>query len=199
MSPDRYEEGSFPRRLARLVAGLLAGAALVLGAGCHKASGPKEPEPAASIRLTSPAFKDGESIPKKYTADGENVSPPLRWEEPPRGAQSFALICEDPDAPGGTFYHWVLFNLPADARELKEGVPPTGELPDGARQGKNSFDKVGYGGPSPPEGKPHRYVFKLFALDRKLDLSAGATRDQLVTAMKGHALAGGQLTGKYGR
>jgi Raf kinase inhibitor-like YbhB/YbcL family protein len=152
-----------------------------------------------SIELTSPAFGEGEPIPKQYTGDGKDVSPALRWSGVPDGSRSFALVCEDPDAPRGTWVHWVLFNLPAEARELAEGVPPRESLENGARQGKNDFGKIGYGGPAPPRGKPHRYFFKLHALDANLDLKAGATRNQLLDAMKGHVLAEGQLVGKYGR
>jgi Raf kinase inhibitor-like YbhB/YbcL family protein len=152
-----------------------------------------------SIELTSTAFQEGQTIPKQYTGDGRDLSPPLKWGDPPAGTRSLALIVEDPDAPRGTFTHWVLFNLPAEARELGEGVPPKPTLPDGAMQGINDFGKVGYGGPSPPPGKPHRYVFKLYALDTPLDLGPGATRQQLLQAMDGHVLDEGQLMGRYGR
>ncbi len=146
-----------------------------------------------SLELTSPAFQNGQTIPRQYTGDGRNVSPPLRWTDPPAGTQSFALICEDPDAPRGTFTHWVAFNLPAESRGLDEGVSP------GGVEGKNDFGKSGYGGPAPPRGKPHRYYFKLHALDQRLDLKANATREQLVAAMKGHVLAEADLMGTYGR
>jgi Raf kinase inhibitor-like YbhB/YbcL family protein len=152
-----------------------------------------------SLQVTTTAFKEGETIPKQYTGDGDNQSPPLRWPDPPDGTKSFALICEDPDAPHGTFVHWVLFNVPAKARELPEGVPPRETLADGARQGKNGFNKIGYGGPAPPKGKPHRYYFKLYALDATLDLPAGATADQVRTAVAGHVLAEGQLMGRFQR
>jgi len=123
----------------------------------------------------------------------------LRWSEPPSGTKSFALICDDPDAPRGTWVHWVLFNLPAQLRELQEGSPTTETLGNGAKQGKNDFGNVGYGGPAPPKGKPHRYSFKLYALDANVDLTPGATKAQLTNAMKGHILAEGQLAGNYGR
>jgi Raf kinase inhibitor-like YbhB/YbcL family protein len=152
-----------------------------------------------TIEVTSTAFKDGATIPQEFTADGRNVSPPLAWGEPPAGAQGFALICEDPDAPRGTWTHWVLFDLPAAAPSLTQGVPTTETLEDGAGQGTNSFGKVGYGGPSPPPGKPHRYYFKLYALDKRLGLDSRTTRDQLLKAMSGHVLDEGQLMGKYGR
>jgi Raf kinase inhibitor-like YbhB/YbcL family protein len=151
------------------------------------------------IRLTSSAFAEGGTIPKKHTCDGADVSPPLVWDNVPEGTRSFVLICDDPDAPMGTWVHWVLFNLPADARSLPEGVAPDRELPNGARQGTNDFRKIGYGGPCPPPGKPHRYFFKLYALDTALDLPAGSTKAQVLKAMEEHVLAEGQLMGRYGR
>lgn len=152
-----------------------------------------------TIELTSPAFPAGGTIPKPHTGDGTDRSPPLHWSAPPEGTKSLALICDDPDAPRGNWVHWVLFNLPATARELDEGVPTTEVLDSGAKQGKTDFGKVGYGGPAPPKGKPHRYFFKLYALDVTLDLPAGATKAQLVEAMKGHILAEGEVMGNYGR
>jgi Raf kinase inhibitor-like YbhB/YbcL family protein len=151
------------------------------------------------IELNSTAFGEGETIPKQYTGDGKDVAPPLRWSDPPQGTKSFALVCDDPDAPRGIWVHWVLFNLPGDRRELDEAVPAQRELAGGAKQGKNDFGKLGYGGPAPPRGKPHRYFFKLYALDTLLDLPAGAPKDQLLAAMQGHVLAEGQLMGRYGR
>jgi Raf kinase inhibitor-like YbhB/YbcL family protein len=151
------------------------------------------------IELASTAFRDGEAIPPPYTGDGRDVSPPLRWSDPPAGTKSFALICDDPDAPAGTWVHWLLFNLPAQQRQLEESAPPQETLAGGARQGKNDFGKSGYGGPAPPPGKPHRYFFKLYALDTLLDLAPGASKSQLVAAMKGHVLPEGQLVGRYGR
>lgn len=152
-----------------------------------------------SIQVSSPAFAEGDRIPVKHTADGDDVSPELRWSGAPPNTKSFALVCEDPDAPRGNWTHWVLFNIPADKTNLAEGVSKEKELPDGARQGKNDFGKIGYGGPSPPKGKPHRYFFKLYALDVAVDLTPGATKAQLMNAMKGHILAEGQLVCNYGR
>ena len=152
-----------------------------------------------SIELTSPAFQSGGTIPTQYTGDGADLSPPLQWSEPPQGTRSFALICDDPDAPQATWVHWVLFNLPPGIRELKEGLPPVNVLINGAKQGKNDFGNIGYGGPAPPKGKPHRYFFKLYALSKAVDLSLGATKSQLVDAMKEQVLAEGQLIGMYGR
>ena len=149
--------------------------------------------------LTSTAFAEGQTIPRRFTGDGADNSPPLRWTEPPPGTRSFTLICEDPDAPRGMWVHWVLFNLPADQRELPEGVPATEALPSGAVHGRNDFGNFGYGGPAPPRGKPHRYFFKLFALDGMLSLAAGANRSDVLAAMNGHVLATGQLIGIYQR
>jgi Raf kinase inhibitor-like YbhB/YbcL family protein len=151
------------------------------------------------LEVSSTAFQEGDTIPRQHTADGKDTSPPLRWSDPPEGTQGFALVCDDPDAPRGTWVHWVLFNLPAEARSLDEGVPARDALDGGARHGKNDFGKLGYGGPSPPKGKPHRYYFKLYALDTRLDLAAGTTKAQLLDAMKGHVLTEGQLMGHYGR
>jgi Raf kinase inhibitor-like YbhB/YbcL family protein len=156
-------------------------------------------EIALKIELSSTAFSEGANIPQQYTGDGKNVSPPLRWADPPAQTKSLALICDDPDAPRGTWVHWVFFNLPPDKRELEEGVPGQETLDSGAKQGKNDFKKIGYGGPSPPPGKPHRYFFKLYALDTLLELAPGATKNQVIATMKGHVLAEGQLMGKYGR
>ena len=153
----------------------------------------------AKIDLTSSAFQEGQPIPDTYTRDADDASPPLEWTDPPEETAGFALVCDDPDAPRGTWVHWVLFNLPPDQRSLEEGVPARGTLADGTRQGRNDFGGVGYGGPSPPPGPAHRYFFKLYALDTMLKLPAGATKNQLEQEMKGHILARGQLIGKYGR
>lgn len=150
------------------------------------------------MEITSAAFQDGGLIPQKYTCDGEDVSPPLAWTDPPRETQSIALIADDPDAPRGTWVHWVIYDLPPDARGLSEGVPPAETLPNGAKQGRNDFGKIGYGGPCPPRGT-HRYFFKLYALDRKLGLPAGKTKQELLEAMRGHVLTEAQLMGRYAR
>jgi len=150
------------------------------------------------IRIMSAAFEEGGKIPRKYTCDGADISPPLGWTSVPEGTKSLALISDDPDAPLGTWVHWVIFNLPPNIKELPENVPPQMELKNGAKQGKNDFRKIGYGGPCPPGGV-HRYYFKLYALDKVLNLEAGATKAQLLKAMEGHILADGQLMGKYER
>lgn len=152
-----------------------------------------------AMTLTSPAFQEGGEIPRKYTCDGADVSVPLRWKDPPSATKSFALISDDPDAPVGTWVHWVLYNLPPETRELDEGIPASETLGNGARQGRNDFRNVGYGGPCPPRGPAHRYFFKLYALDDQINLKPGAAKQQLLNAMKGHILAEAQLMGRYKR
>ena len=150
------------------------------------------------ITMTSSAFEEAGLIPPKYSCDGADVSPPLKWEGIPEGTGSIALICDDPDAPMGTFVHWVLYDLPPDVRELPENVPGEATLANGAKQGTSDFGRTGYGGPCPPGGT-HRYFFKLYALDAATNLSPGATKAELLKAMEGHILAQGQLMGKYQR
>ncbi len=150
------------------------------------------------IKITSSAFEDQGLITPKYTCDGEDISPPLQWEQLPQDTRSIALICDDPDAPIGTFVHWVLFNLPPETTELPESFPDDETLPDGTRQGVSDFGKTGYGGPCPPSGT-HRYFFKIYALNTKVDLVAVADKPALLKAMEGHILAQGQLIGKYKR
>jgi len=152
-----------------------------------------------SFELASTAFTNGGTIPKKFTCDGPDVSPPIKWTQSVAGTQSFALIMDDPDAPAGTWVHWVLYNLPADAREIPEGAHKQEQLANGAMQGRNDFRRIGYGGPCPPPGTPHRYFFRLYTLDAKLTLKAGATRAELESAMKGHILVQTELMGRYGR
>ena len=147
----------------------------------------------------STAFSSGGTIPKKYTCDGQDLSPALSWKDAPSGTQSFALIADDPDAPAGTWVHWVLYNLPATAKDLPEGMKKDEQLPDGSLQGRNDFRKIGYNGPCPPPGKPHRYYFKLYALDAKLNLKAGASKADVEKALTGHKLAETQVMGTYGR
>jgi Raf kinase inhibitor-like YbhB/YbcL family protein len=151
-----------------------------------------------AIVITSSAFKEGGMIPAKYTCDGQNISPPLKWEQVPQGTKSFALICDDPDAPLGTWVHWVMWNIPTEANGLSENILPAKELPDGSKQGINSSRKQGYSGPCPPGGT-HRYYFKIYALDEKLNLPPASAKQDLLDAMKGHILAEGSLMGKYRR
>jgi Raf kinase inhibitor-like YbhB/YbcL family protein len=152
-----------------------------------------------AFALSTTAFpKDGE-IPAKYTCSGTDVSPSLNWRDVPTGVQSFALIADDPDAPAGTWTHWLIWNIPANATALPEAVPKNEVLTDGARQGRNDFKRIGYGGPCPPPGKPHRYFFRLYALDAKPDVKAGAGRNELERAIKGHILSQTEFMGKYQR
>lgn len=152
-----------------------------------------------ALQLTSRAFEAGGAIPRRFTCDGEDVSPPLEWRDAPTAAASFVLVVDDPDAPRATWVHWLLYDLPAGFVELPDGVPPDRQLGSGARQGVNDFRKVGYGGPCPPPGPAHRYFFRLYALDVKLGLRAGARRAELEQAMKGHVMDQAELMGRYGR
>lgn len=151
-----------------------------------------------SLSITSTAFKQGERIPSKYTCDGSDVSPGLEWSDVPEGTRSFTIIADDPDAPVGTWIHWVFYNITGETRTLSEAVPPDANLPDGSRQGKNSWGRPGYGGPC-PSGGTHRYFFKLYALDTVLELPSGVSKDDLLKAMKGHILAEAELMGLYSR
>jgi Raf kinase inhibitor-like YbhB/YbcL family protein len=152
-----------------------------------------------AFTISSPSFANGGNIPKKFTCDGEDVSPELHWTSPPAGTQAFALIADDPDAPVGTWTHWVLFDLPAQNTSLPESVSKIDDLPSGARQGRNDFRRIGYGGPCPPPGKPHRYFFKLYALGKKLDLKPGASKRDVEQAMQGVILGRAEVMGKYQR
>jgi Raf kinase inhibitor-like YbhB/YbcL family protein len=158
----------------------------------------EEGELAMGFILSSTAFAEGEPIPQKYSCDGEDISPPMKWTDPPESTMSFALIADDPDAPVGTWVHWVLYNLPADTRSLPEAFPSDADVSDGSMNGENSWGQLGYGGPCPPSGT-HRYFFKLYALDLNLDMAAGATKDELLQAMEGHILAETELMGTYSR
>lgn len=163
-------------------------------------SSPSPEAGAMALAISSGSFANGGNIPKKFTCDGADVSPELSWTNPPAGAESFALIADDPDAPVGTWTHWVIFDLPPTTRSLPEGVSKMmDKLPDGGSQGLNDFGKIGYGGPCPPPGKVHRYFFKLYALDRKLGLKPGSTRARLEQAMQSHVLDEADWMGKYRR
>ncbi|HUU51633.1 MAG TPA: YbhB/YbcL family Raf kinase inhibitor-like protein [Candidatus Heimdallarchaeota archaeon] len=150
------------------------------------------------IQITSPVFKDGGAIPKKYTCDDLDVSPPIEWSNVPEGTKTIVIVCDDPDAPMKTWVHWVIFNIPGEVTHLPENVPPEKELENGARQGMNDFHKVGYGGPCPPSGV-HRYFFKLYALDTTLDLPSGVSKPHLMIAMEKHVLSEAHLMGTYTR
>lgn len=174
--------------------------ALVLGlSACNRDGNPSPPSASAStsqagLKVTSRAFAHGATIPRKYGCKGEDVSPPLAWSGVPASAKGLALVMYDPDAPAGTWVHWVLL-LPPDVSQLAEGSK---ELPAGARQGTNSWGKIGYGGPCPPSGT-HRYFFQLSALDTDLASLQHPTREVLESAMKGHVVARGELMGTYGK
>jgi Raf kinase inhibitor-like YbhB/YbcL family protein len=168
---------------------------LLFAAGCKAQEAPsaQEGELDMTIQITSSAFTEGSTIPRLYTCDDKNVSPPLAWTGVPTTTVSLVIIMDDPDAPSGTWVHWVLYNLPPDLTGYDQGMSGKGT------DGKNDFNRMGYGGPCPPRGSTHRYYIKLYALDARLDLKAGAGKSQVENLMRGHILAQGQLMGKYGR
>jgi Raf kinase inhibitor-like YbhB/YbcL family protein len=182
-------------RVNRLIFGFVLVLIVIAGVDCRSAAkqAASEGEQSMTIELTSSAFGQGATIPRKYTCDGDNLSPPLAWSAPPGGTQSLALVVDDPDAPRGTYVHWVLFNLSLDQDGLSEGVQNVGV------QGRNNAGGIKYAGPCPPPGPAHRYFFKLYALDIELDLKPGANKAEVVQAMEGHILAQGELMGRYGR
>ncbi len=184
---------------------IIAAAFILMSCGSakdqNKSANKNEEETMATsgkFTITSPAFKEGELIPKKYTCDGQNISPPLEWQLAPSNTKSLALIADDPDAPMGTWVHWVIFNIPPTATGFPENVPTKDSLPNGAVQGRNDSRGIGYDGPSPPGGT-HRYFFKLYALDTMLKLSSGITKAALLKAMEGHIMAQTQTMGRYSR
>jgi Raf kinase inhibitor-like YbhB/YbcL family protein len=192
------------RNCTRL-AGVIAATAALCAACATPAS---KPEPKAdpkteatpmALEIKSSAFSQGQPIPARYTCDGDDVSPALTWSAGPQPTVSYAIICDDPDAPAGTWTHWVIYAIPAGTTSLPEAVPKSDSLPGGALQGKSSFNRIGYGGPCPPPGKPHRYFFKLYALDVDIKSEPGVTSSQLNAKMKGHILAQGELMGTYKR
>lgn len=177
------------------VSGALVVVAVLVVAGmaaCRNAA-TEDPAP-MTLRVTSPEIPDGAMIPKQFTCDGAGVSPALDWEQPPAKTASLVVIVSDPDAPGGTFIHWVVYDLPAGTRGVAQGA-----VPNGSRQGVNSSNAAGYYGPCPPGGAPHRYFFRVYALDQMLALPDGANEEQVSKAMRGHVLAAGRLMGRYGR
>lgn len=171
---------------------------LTLGLGESVRAQVVSKEEAMHFELTSTAFPDGQTIPSRYTCEGEDISPELSWGLPPSGTKAFALISDDPDAPRGTWVHWVVYNIPSSVRQLSEAFPKDAELPDGTRQGMTDFGRIGYGGPCPPSGI-HRYFFKLYALERTLPLPPGVTAKELEESMYGHVLAEAKLLGTYRR
>ena len=152
-----------------------------------------------TLQLKSSDFASGDNIPKQFTCEGADISPALSWNDPPSGTKSLALIVDDPDAPVGNWVHWVVYNLPATLRALPQNFAKAEQASDGTRQGLNDFKKIGYNGPCPPAGKPHRYFFKLYALDTKLNLNSRASKKELEAAMEGHILAQGAYMGRYAR
>ncbi len=180
---------------------LILCAVLVLACGQPAGTDVKQAQPSAGMRLTSSAFANGQTMPNQHTGDGRNVSPPLAWTDAPEGTKSFALVCNDPDAPRGDFIHWVIYNLGPETSSLKPGVPRDQAFEDGPRQGINGFARTGYDGPLPPPGRPHRYFFNLYALDTTLSSDESQPMDAraLQKAMKGHTLATATLMGLYGR
>ncbi|MBD3234891.1 MAG: YbhB/YbcL family Raf kinase inhibitor-like protein [candidate division Zixibacteria bacterium] len=152
-----------------------------------------------ALVIKSDAFEHGEMLPKKYTCDDVDMSPDLKWASIPEGTNSWAIICDDPDAPAGTWVHWVIYKIPAELTSLPANIPNEEEVMDGIRQGKNDFGKYGYGGPCPPPGDPHRYFFKLYALDTMPDWETGLIKAELLEKMEGHIIAEAELMGKYGR
>jgi Raf kinase inhibitor-like YbhB/YbcL family protein len=183
------------------VAIVLLGCVMAAGGADEKQN---QPEKTMNLQVTSPAFAAGQPIPQKFTCQGQDISPELKWTNTPANTKSFALIADDPDAPDPrapkmTWVHWVLYDLPATTTMLAENVAKTPTLPDGAKQGITDFKRVGYGGPCPPSGGAHRYFFKLYALDTMPGLQPGVTKKELLKAMEGHILVEGQLMGTYQR
>ena len=189
-------------RLIAMAAGILAASlsgAAAMGSGPAGSNAPAKGGGHMDFRLTSTAFEDGQTIPAKHTGDGADASPPLQWTEPPQGTRAFVVICDDPDAPGGVWVHWVLYDLPDTARSLPENVAKTATVLGSAKQGLTDFRRTGYWGPAPPPGRPHRYSFRVYAVDHAVALPAGATKKQVLKAAEGHVLATAELMGKYGR
>lgn len=188
-------------RMHQIFGAIVLGFLVIAVAGCHSTEQQPALEGEASMKmqLTSTAFKDEDTIPKRYTCDGDNLSPPLAWSELPSGVKSLALIADDPDAPSGTWVHWVIYDIPATLSGLSAGIPTSESVEGVGIQGLNDSRKSGYSGPCPPKGKPHRYYFKLYALDRVLNLAPGIKKGDLEKALQGHILAEGQLMGRYGR
>jgi hypothetical protein len=188
--------GQFRLACARSVAKLAICCALV---GLPMCGSFANGAPSSKLELTTTAFRPGSKIPVAFTCSGANISPALSWSVGPPRTVSFALIVDDPDAPVGTWIHWVVYNLPATKRQLPEHIPLGEVITSGGRQGENDFPTNGYGGPCPPPGKPHRYFFRLYALDTLLDLHGQVHRRDVDAAMKGHILAQTELMGTFGR
>jgi|WetSurMetagenome_2_1015567.scaffolds.fasta_scaffold134219_1 Raf kinase inhibitor-like YbhB/YbcL family protein len=178
---------------------LLAVVGIIGGSVCAKGSAVKKGTKIMdTIKIESAAFKHLQPIPSQYTCDGADISPPLSWNGVPAGTKSLALIAEDPDAPAGTWVHWVVYDLPPATDSLQENLPKTDTLAGGGKQGKTDFNRIGWNGPCPPGGN-HRYFFNIYALDIMLNLPAGKTKAEIEKAMNGHILAKGELVGTYKR
>lgn len=186
-------------RVRYLMALAVVGAAVAMVAGCGSDDEADEPAPTGTgtITLTSEAFPDGGNIPREFTCDGLDVSPPLGWVGAPPDTRAFVLLVDDPDA--GSFDHWLVYDIPAVLSALDQAASPGGALPEGAKEGRNGFKQAGYGGPCPPNGRPHHYSFRIYALDTALNLETGATKKTLEGAMQGHVVARGELVGLYER
>ncbi|HLK33332.1 MAG TPA: YbhB/YbcL family Raf kinase inhibitor-like protein [Terriglobales bacterium] len=198
MKPDRSNSlALLVIALAFAFAASVAGDVAALDFG--QVSAHKKGRRAMGFVLQTKAFASGAEIPAKYTCSGENVSPALSWNGAPQGTKSFALIVDDPDAPSGTFTHWLVYDLPVTTLQLPENVSPADDLSGGGRQGRNDFRRVGYGGPCPPPGKAHRYFFRLYALNSQLNLPAGAPRREVENALRGHILAQAEIMAKFAR
>jgi Raf kinase inhibitor-like YbhB/YbcL family protein len=178
---------------------LLLTATLVGAIFCAKSMNTQETRARQPFQLSSPAFQPGAAIPQQYSCQGADISPALHWGDAPLGTASFAIVVDDPDAPVGNWLHWTIWNIRAGAHDLAENVPKQEQLTDGSRQGRNDFRKIGYNGPCPPAGKTHRYFFRLYALDKTLDLAPGAARADLDAAMQGHVLGKSEYMGTFKR
>lgn len=185
------------RRAAVMLAVLVLCALAVLLLRQRRAS-PAAVQAGPSMQVTSSSFSDGALIPARFTCDGDNLSPDLAWSGAPTATKAFALILHDPDAPVD-FTHWLVYNIPADVRQVAEGASNRGAMPPGSSEGKNDFARMGYGGPCPPPGKAHHYLFRVLALDSNLGLPGGASREQFDSATEGHIVSQGQIVGLYQR
>lgn len=185
--------------LARTTMTLAASTLMLFPASVSAADETTAKPKGSRFTVTSKTVVEGKTIPKQHTGDGKDLSPALSWNKAPDTAKSIAVTCEDPDAPGGTWFHWILFNLPPGTTSLKEGLDKKPTLDDGSGQGINDFGKVGYNGPAPPKGAEHHYHYKVFALDKKLDLKPGCDKKMFYEAIAGHVIMRGKLTGLYKR
>ena len=178
------------------------GILIIALSACGQARKQSDPEPgenAMTLKVNSPAFEDGNNIPVEYTGDGADVSPPLNWDKVPDAAAALVVIADDPDAPAGTWVHWVIYNILPTRDGLPRNVPTDERVLDGACQGTNDFKKIGYGGPAPPAGKAHRYFFTVYAVDQKLEDKPGMSKKEVLDAIDGHVLAKGKTMGTYQR